>query len=448
MRYIPHTQADVQEMLKVCGVKTVDDLFSGIPATLRLSHPLNVPQALSEPEVLRLASQRAEENQPHPQNRSFLGGGVYRHYIPQVVSDLIRRSEFLTPYTPYQPEVSQGTLQVIFEFQTMISEIFVMEVANASNYDGSTSLAEAVLMALRLGKNRKKILLPANLHPEYRKVVDTLLQGVPCEKITIPYTEQGAIDRNALKDYLDSNLAACVVAYPNFFGGVEDISDIVEKVHKAGGIVITCTTEPLALGLFTSPGEMGVDIACGEGQSFGISPNFGGPHVGLFTTRKEFLRQMPGRLCGITEDTEGRRGFVLTLSTREQHIRRARATSNICTNQALCATQATMYLSLLGKEGFQRLSRINWNRAEYLKQGLSPLSEKTFPFVQTTFNEFVVRCKRPATETVEQMQKRGWLAGIPLSRWIPERTHDLLVNITEQNSKEDIDQFAEDLKQI
>lgn len=441
MRYIPHTPEEIQVMLKSVGLKSVAELFSSIPDLLQLEELLKLPTPLDEISLMRKLQSLAQENQIAPPNRSFLGGGVYRHYIPSAVHNLIQRSEFVTPYTPYQPEIAQGTLQTIFEFQTMVCEIFGMEVANASLYDGSTALAEAVLMGLRLQKNRKNILVPETLHPEYRQVVQTLLKNLGDHFVTIPVAKEGGIDRNALNDYLNPEIAACVLPCPNFFGIVEDLGDTVERIHQAGGLAIFCVTEPLSLGLFESPGALGADIVCGEGQSFGLPPSFGGPFVGLFATKEKFVRQMPGRLCGMTTDAQGRRGFVLTLVTREQHIRREKATSNICTNQALCATQMTIYLSLLGKQGLQKLAALNLERAEYAKEKLTAIAgiELMFPN-QTTFNEFVLTLPKPA-ETVSQ------IGGIPLSRWYSHWDHALLVSVTEMNEKEDIDDFANALKE-
>lgn len=437
MRYIPHTSEEIQAMLKAVGLRSVEDLFRSIPESLREEKPLKLPPPVDEQTLLAHLAWLGAQNKTLPLGRSFLGGGVYRHYIPSAVINLMQRSEFVTPYTPYQPEIAQGTLQVMFEFQTMIAEIFGMEVANASLYDGSTGLSEAILMALRLAKGRKNILIPASLHPEYLEVAKTILKSFNDQIILLPTSPQGGLEIASVGDYLNHDLACLVIPYPNFFGVVEDYREIIEKVHQSGGIVIFCVTEPLSLGLFESPGALGADIVCGEGQSLGLSPSFGGPFVGLFATKQEFVRQMPGRLCGMTSDSQGQRGFVLTLSTREQHIRREKATSNICTNQALCATQATIYLSLLGKEGFRKLALLNWERAEYAKQQLASLSGVKLRFPNAvTFNEFVITLER----RVENV------GGISLERWFSEFDSDLLVNVTEMNTKEDIDAFVSALK--
>lgn len=448
MRYIPHTTEEIQQMLKTVGLKSVAELFGTIPENLLLNKPLKLPLPLDEQSLLKHLETLAQENRLAAETRSFLGGGVYRHYIPSAVKDLIRRSEFVTPYTPYQPEIAQGTLQVMFEFQTMVGELFGMEVANASLYDGSTALAEASLMSLRLTKNRKNILVPASLHPEYRAVLQTVLKNLPAQLVTIPASKSGTIEHGALNDYLNQELAALIFPYPNFFGIVEETKELVDKVHQAGGLAIFCVTEPLSLGLFEAPGSLGADIVCGEGQSLGLPASFGGPFVGLFATKTEFVRQMPGRVCGMTTDSQGRRGFVLTLSTREQHIRREKATSNICTNQALCATQLTIYLSLLGKQGFQKLAKLNWQRAEYAKQKLTEIAgvKQMFPN-QTTFNEFVIALPKPTDVVLKTLKARGIDGGIPLNRWYGGWDKALLVNVTEMNELEDIDLFALELKE-
>lgn len=447
MRYIPHTNEEIQAMLKSVGLKSVEELFSSIPEPLLLQKPLKLPEPMDEQTLFRHLESVAERNHTLPPNRSFLGGGVYRHYIPSAVSDLIRRSEFLTPYTPYQPEIAQGTLQVMFEFQTMVAEIYGMDAANASLYDGSTALAEAILMAIRIGKNRRTILLPESIHPEYAQVVQTTLKSLDEHFVTLPAAQNGTIERSSLNDYLNADLACCVIPYPNFFGIVEDVRDIVEKVHQAGGLVIFSVAEPLSLGLFESPGALGADIVCGEGQSLGLSPSFGGPFAGFFATKQTFLRQMPGRLCGQTTDNKGKPGFVLTLSTREQHIRREKATSNICTNQALCATQITIYLTLLGKEGFKKLALLNWQRAEYAKQKLAAIPGVTLAFPEThTFNEFVIQLPKTADLVLKELRGRGFDGGIALERWYPGRENTVLVNVTEWNGREDIDALANTLK--
>lgn len=447
MRYIPHTPQEIQEMLKSVGCKSVAELFGTIPDSLLLEKPLNLPPPLDEAALFRHLGGLAKKNQSVAPHRSFLGGGVTRHFIPSAVKNLIQRSEFVTPYTPYQPEIAQGTLQVIFEFQTMVAEMFGMEVANASLYDGSTALSEAILMALRIQKNRKTILIPKCLHPEYRQTVRSLLKNLDVSLVEIPLSPNGGVDPGALNDYLKEEIAACVFPYPNFFGVVEANRELIQRLKAQGALIIFCVTEPLSLGLFESPGALGADIVCGEGQSLGLPPSFGGPFVGLFAAKAEYVRQMPGRLCGMTTDAKGRRGFVLTLSTREQHIRREKATSNICTNQALCATQMTMYLSLLGREGFQKLARLNWQRAEAAKEKLTAIRGVSLAFPKAvTFNEFVLKLPTAADLVLKELKQKGIEGGIPLGKWYPELGNALLVNVTEINAAEDIEEFADDLR--
>ncbi len=350
-RYLPHTQEEIEEMLKTIGLKGLRDLFEVIPENCRFSGSLNLPTPLSEPDL--------REHLRHLQSplyTCFLGGGAYYHFIPSVVSHLISRSEFYTAYTPYQPEISQGTLQAIFEYQTLMCQLTGMEVSNASMYDGASSLAEAVLMAYRITK-KKKVLLSEAIHPEYRKVIQTYLASDQQPIILIPYEREGGrTDEAILFDRLSEDVSAVVIQNPNFFGVIEDLHKIVEKVHQAGALVIIGFSEAIAYGILAPPGTMGADIVAGEGQSLGIPLSYGGPYLGIFTTREKFVRNMPGRLVGETVDLEGKRGFVLTLATREQHIRRERATSNICTNEGLCALMATIFLSSLGREGLKELA--------------------------------------------------------------------------------------------
>lgn len=446
MRYIPHTTEEIQAMLKTIGLRSVAELFASVPDSLLQEKPLKLPLALDEMTLLHHLEAIANENHTLPRSRSFLGGGVYRHYIPSAVGELARRSEFVTPYTPYQPEIAQGTLQVIFEFQTMVCQLFGMEVANASLYDGSTALAEAILMALRIGKNRKTILLPTALHPEYRQVAHTILKSFRDNIVELPFSKDGGFETAALNDYLNDDLAACVIPYPNFFGVAEDVREVVQKVQQAGGLVIFCVAEPLSLGLFEAPGAMGADIVCGEGQSLGLPPSFGGPFVGLFASKEKFLRQMPGRICGMTSDNKGRRGFVLTLSTREQHIRREKATSNICTNQGLCALMASIYLSLLGKQGLVELAKLNLSRANYAKKELLKTGKIKILFDGPTFNEFVISLPNAPT-ILEKLRAKGIFGGILIDRYYDELKDAVLVTVTEMNSKEDIDKFVHELKE-
>lgn len=431
-------------MLKTIGVEGICDLFATIPEPLRFRRPLDLPPPLSEIELRNHLRTLSRANAHGEDWSVFLGGGCYSHYIPSAVPALLSRGEFLTAYTPYQAEVSQGTLQSIFEYQTMVAEILGMEVANASHYDGSTGTAEGALMALNL-TGRKKVLVSRSVHPEYREVLQTYLQGREATIEEIPWAADGTIDRTKLPIGPDT---ACVIAgLPNFFGIVEDLTDIARRVHQEGGLLITSSPEPLAFGLFKTPGEMDVDIAVAEGQSFGNTMSFGGPSLGFFATKKAYVRSMPGRLVGETVDQEGRRGFVLTLATREQHIRRERATSNICTNVALCALAAAITLSLLGKAGFQKLAQINLDRAYDLGERLASLAGIRPLFSGTTFNEFVVRLPVDPAKLVQRLLKEKIIAGLPLKRWYPELSDGLLISLTEMNTDLQMERLIVSLKE-
>lgn len=447
MRYLPHTPDEIQEMLSTIGVTDLKDLFQTIPAPLRLKRPLNLPEALSEIDLKNHLRELSRKNAHGEEWSLFLGGGAYSHYIPSLVSYLISRGEFLTTYTPYQPEISQGTLQAIFEYQTMVAEILGMEVANASNYDGSTGTAEAAKLALAV-TGRKKILVARSLHPEYREVLKTYLQNESVTMEEIPFTKEGTLDRAFLQKQIGEETACIIAAYPSFFGTVEDLTDVAEQIHQKGGLFITSTTEPLALGLFKSPGEMGADIAVAEGQSFGVPMSFGGPYLGMFATKKEYVRAIPGRLIGETVDTEGKRGFVLTLATREQHIRRERASSNICTNVSLCALAATITLALWGKKGFEELAQLNFDRAADLKERLAKISGVEFIFPSITFNEFVIRTKKKPSELISKLVREKILMGIALDRWYPELENSILLCATEMNTPEQIERLVRCLEKI
>lgn len=442
MRYLPHTPAETEEMLRTVGVESIDQLFRTIPENLRLKRPLELPSPLTEIELRHHLRELSRHNTHGEEWASFLGAGSYAHYVPSAVGQLLLRGEFLTAYTPYQPEVSQGTLQAIFEYQTMVAEILGMEIANASTYDGSTGTAEAVLMALRL-KNRPKVLVAQTLHPEYRQVLQTYLSYQEVEVVEVPYAPDGTLARGV--KLLDDQTACLVVGTPNCFGVVEDFSDIAAAVHEQGALLIIASPEPLSFGLFKSPGEMGADIAVAEGQGFGNSLSFGGPSLGLFATRKEFVRALPGRLVGETVDADGQRGYVLTLATREQHIRRERATSNICTNVSLCALAATMTLALWGQEGFQKLARINYQRCEGLKKRLASLPGFELPFAGPTFNEFVLRTPGDPTATLEALRKEKILGGVLLKPWYPEVKNGILICVTELTPETQIDRLVKKL---
>jgi glycine dehydrogenase subunit 1 len=445
MRYIPHTEEDIRQMLETIGVHSLADLFAGIPAGVRLDRSLNLPAPLAEVELLRELGRLAAKNATAASHISFLGGGAYNHFIPAVVDYLISRSEFTTAYTPYQPEISQGTLQAIFEFQTLISQLTGMDAANASMYDGASACAEAVLMAVR-ATHRKRVLLSRALHPEYRQTVATYCRNLGMELVDISFGPAGCTDGQELQRLIDRDTAAVVAGYPNFFGVIEDLAALAAAAHGCGAYLVTAVQEPIALGLLNSPGALGADIVVGEGQSFGIPLSFGGPYLGFFAVRRKDVRSMPGRLVGETVDKEGRRGFVLTLATREQHIRREKATSNICSNQGLCALMATVYLSLMGKSGIRELAMHNLSKSEYAKQSIAKLPGFSLPFDGLTFNEFVVEAEEGAQVVLARLEKQGILGGLPLSRFYENMPKRFLVCATEQNSRDEIDALVATLR--
>ncbi len=438
MRYIPHTDDDIRVMLSRIGLADVSTLFDCIPKSLQLQRDLDLPPPLSEPELERHLSDLAARNDG-ARMTSFLGGGAYRHHSPAAINQLLLRGEFFTAYTPYQAEVAQGTLQAIFEFQTMISRLLGLDVANASMYDGASATAEAVLMAARLRKGRK-VLVSAALNPAYRAVIDTYTQYGDLEVLTIPFGADGRVDRAALAAMPIGEACAVVVASPNFFGVIEDLAALRSAV-TVDALFVVSFGEPLAYAMLRPPGACGADIAAGEGASFGLATSFGGPYLGLFATKKEFVRSMPGRLAGETVDTRGERGYVLTLSTREQHIRREKATSNICTNQALCALAASIYLSLHGKAGLPALAKLNRDLAESAKAKLVAAGAVT-RFDAPTFNEFVVRLPRAAASVVESARAEGMIPGLPLAGLDGFDDRDLLICLTELNTTDDIDRLA------
>jgi len=445
MRYLPLSDTDRSEMLARIGVKTVDDLFADVPKNLLLKEPVDLPRRKGEMDVERILSRMSAKNVPASSVPFFVGAGAYKHHVPATVDHLIQRSEFLTSYTPYQPEIAQGTLQYLFEFQTQVAALTGMEVANASMYDGSTGTGEAVLMAHRVTKRRKAV-LSGGLHPHYAEVVRTLSDMASDSVVTMKPDVSGAED---ILSQIDDSVSCVVVQSPDVFGNVRDLKPIAEKAHQHGALLIAVFTEVVSLGLVASPGSQGADIVVGEGQSIGNALNFGGPYVGLFATQSKFIRQMPGRLCGETVDADGNRGFVLTLSTREQHIRRDKATSNICTNSGLCALAFTIHMTLLGETGLKRLARVNHANAIKLADLLAGVKgvevlNKTF------FNEFTVRLSKPAAETVERLAEKGVLAGVPVSRLLPDAGLDdlLLVASTEVNTDDDRAALCAALKEV
>ena len=440
MRYLPLTDADRREMLATIGAPSVDALFRDVPAAARLDGPVDLPRAQGEIEVERALSRMAAKNVSAGSVPSFLGVGSYRHHVPASVDYLIQRGEFLTSYTPYQPEISQGTLQALFEFQTQVALITGMDVANASMYDGASACAEAVMMANRVTR-RTRAVLSGGLHPHYREATATHARFVGFEAAAQAPDFGGTED---LRGLIDDRTACVVVQNPDFFGRVRDYSDLAEACHAKGALLIIAVTEVVSLGAIAPPGAMGADIVVAEGQSIGNALNFGGPYVGLFATREKYVRQMPGRLAGQTVDAEGRRGWVLTLSTREQHIRREKATSNICTNSGLCALAFTIHMALLGEEGFTRLARLNHARGVQLAERLERVPGVRL-LNECFFNEFTLRLPKPAAPVVEMLAASGVLGGVPVSRLYPDRPEAadlLLVAATETNTEDDMDIFA------
>ncbi len=444
MRYLPQTEATVAEMLDVVGVRDVAELFRDIPAPLREGAAIDLPPGLPELDVRRALADLAARNDGAAA-LSFLGAGAYPHFVPAVVDNVLQRAEFYSAYTPYQPEVSQGTLQAIFEFQTMVAMLLGLDVANASLYDGASAAAEAVLMALRIQPKRHKVVVARSLHPQYREVIATYLRGLgEPELVEAPFAADGRVDARRLADLVDADTACVVVGYPNFFGVIEDLAAVAALAEAHGALLVSATPESLALATLRSPGAAGAAIAVAEGQSFGVPLSYGGPGVGLFATATRHVRNMPGRLVGQAQDTAGRRGYVLTLATREQHIRRERATSNICTNQGLIALAVTVYLSLLGKQGLYNLGRLNLARAHRAQRRLC---ERTWKprFAAPFFNEFAISGADTAA-ALRRAREAGIIAGVELGRWYPELDGALLLAVTEQHGDADVDRLAEVLR--
>jgi glycine dehydrogenase subunit 1 len=435
MRYLPLTPTDRTDMLARIGVASVDELFTDIPADKRLKGLVDLPLHQGEWQVERQLAAMAGRNVPAGSVPFFVGGGAYRHHVPATVDHLIQRSEFLTSYTPYQPEIAQGTLQYLFEFQTQVAALTAMDVANASMYDGSTACGEAVLMAHRVTRRRKAV-LSGGLHPQYAEVVRTLSAMAGDDVVDLPADVSGTEDLVAA---IGDDVSCVVVQSPDFFGNLRDLSAVAQACHTKGALLVAVFTEAVSLGLVEPPGASGADIVVGEGQSIGNGLNFGGPYVGLFATKSKYVRQMPGRLCGETVDADGRRGFVLTLSTREQHIRRDKATSNICTNSGLCCLAFTIHMTLLGEAGLTRLAQINHARAVRLADALSGVKGVEV-VTQAFFNEFTVRLPRPAAGVVEELARRRILAGLPASRLLPGQGLDdcLILAATETTTDDDI----------
>ena len=447
MRYIPNSPEERVEMLEIVGLKSADELFRSIPQDVQLNRALNITEPLAESEVIGAMEDFAAANTAS-RKPSFLGAGVYSHFSPTIVDHLIQRSEFFTSYTPYQPEISQGTLQYIFEFQTLIAQLTGMDVANASMYDGSTATAEAVLMAQRVTR-RDKFLVAETVHPEYEEVTKTYTQHGDSIFETIGFDKSTGRVLDEDLNKLDDKTAALVVQSPNFFGCVEDLQALADKAHAVGALLIVVVTEAISLGLLKTPGTCGADIVVGEGQSFGIPMSYGGPHLGLFACKEKYVRNIPGRLVGIAYDKNGNRGFVLTLATREQHIRREKATSNICTNQGLIALAATIYMEAMGKNGLQEVAMQNAQKTAYAKKQIASLEGFSIPFSAPTFNEFVVRAPKNAGEILETIRtENGIVGGLALSKYYAGNKNDFLVCVTETNTKAQIDDLVEGLRNM
>ncbi|MGO4738339.1 aminomethyl-transferring glycine dehydrogenase subunit GcvPA [Bosea sp. 2KB_26] len=445
MRYLPLTDTDREDMLARIGVPDIDALFSDVPVGKLLKAPLDLPRAKGELEVERIMGRMAARNVAASAAPFFVGAGAYKHHVPATVDHLIQRSEFLTSYTPYQPEIAQGTLQYLFEFQTQIAALTGMEVANASMYDGSTATGEAVLMAHRVTRRRKAV-LSGGLHPHYTDVVKTL-SGMASDEV-VALAPDVAANEDILAQ-IDDQTSCVVVQSPDVFGNLRDLKPIADKAHAHGALLIAVFTEVVSLGAVTSPGAMDADIVVGEGQSIGNALNFGGPYVGLFAAKSKYLRQMPGRLCGETVDADGHRGFVLTLSTREQHIRRDKATSNICTNSGLCVLAFTIHMTLLGEAGLSRLAELNHANAVKLADMLAGVKGVKL-LHDSFFNEFTLKLSKPAAEVVEALAEKGVLGGVPVSRLLPGAGLDdlLIVANTEINTDEDRAAFVAALAEV
>ena len=449
MRYLPLTDEDRSQMLAAIGASSTQDLYQDVPDKALLKAPIDLPFHGGEMDVEKTISDLAAKNLSPSSAPCFLGAGAYRHHVPATVDYLIQRGEFLTAYTPYQPEVSQGTLQYLYEFQTQVALLTGMDVANASMYDGATACAEAVLMASRATR-KKRAVLAGGLHPHYVSVTATSAQHLGIELVAPDADPTHAALASSVTDLIDEQTSCVVVQSPDLFGRIVDLQPIAEAAHAVGALLIAVTTEVISLGLLEAPGNLGADIVVGEGQSLGNPLSFGGPYVGLFATRSKLVRQMPGRVTGETQDVEGQRGWVLTLSTREQHIRREKATSNICTNAGLCALAFTIHASLLGEEGLNRLARINHANACKLADMLTGVEGVTI-LNDSFFNEFTVQLSKPATDVVEALAERGILGGVPLSRLLPDRDdllNKMLITATECTSDDDMTALTHALQEV
>jgi len=440
--YIANTEKGKQEMLDSIGVKSIEDLFSDIKSNHK-PKSFNLPEGKSEFEVIQHMRRLANKNSSYL--IPFIGGGYYDHYVPCAVKALASRSEFYTAYTPYQPECAQGTLQALYEYQSSICALTEMEVSNASLYEGGTALYEAVMMSIRI-TNRNKIVMDGGVSPIYRKIIRSYTNNLKFQFYQTPVSH-GKSDRKEIEKLLDKNTAAIILQNPNFFGVIDDYSDIVKKAHDLGILVIESVC-PISLGILKTPGEMDVDIVTGEGQSLGLPLNFGGPYLGFMATKKKYIRKMPGRIVGETVDTKGRRCFVNTIQAREQHIKREKATSNICTNVALCAIQSVIYMSLIGKEGFKELAQLNLDKAEFARQTLEKIDGVQVKRSSPTFNEFTVMMNKDASLVVEAMVDRGYAAGFPLGRYYEGMENYMIIAVTEKRTKKEIIDYAKSLGEV
>jgi len=444
-RYIPNTDADREAMVREIGVKDVGELFADIPVESRLNRRLNLPEAVSEPELISLMKELSASCASAEQYSYFLGAGCYNHYIPGIIDHILTRSEFYTAYTPYQPEISQGTLQAMFEFQTLVCQLTGMEAANSSMYDCGTALAEAAIMATRVLRKRATVVVSSSVHPEYRAILKAYLGRLGLKVKEFGFNESGRADVASFQDSLDDDVAAVIVQSPNFFGVIEDLAELSDATSSVGALLIDVVSDPISLGILKPPGELGADIVVGQGQSLGIPMSFGGPHLGLFACREKFVRQMPGRLAGRTADHNGRPGFVMTLATREQHIRRGRATSNICTNHQLMALAAAVYMTTMGKAGMRDVAELNLFKTDYAKNRLLDMGAQLV-FSGPVFNEFVVKTARPVKAVNESLREQGIIGGLGLDRFyeqFDDRT--MLACCTEGVSRDAIDIFCEEV---
>ncbi|MFN8591271.1 MAG: aminomethyl-transferring glycine dehydrogenase subunit GcvPA [Thermomicrobiales bacterium] len=444
MTFNPHTADDREAMLAATGADSSEAFFTPIPASVRFPE-LRLPAVLTEMEAADQLSTLAGGNTAFAAPDVFLGAGSYRHFVPATVGQILARGEFYTAYTPYQPEVAQGTLQVIYEFQSLVATLLGVDIANASMYDGATALAEGALITVSMPKGRRRIVITPTVHPAYRDVLRTYVQGLPLDVVEMPLADNGFITTpEHIAPFLADDLACVVMQYPNFFGGIEQIAEIADLVHAHGGSLVVSTL-PLPLALLQPPGLLGADVVAAEGQSLGVPQSFGGPYVGLLGARQSFVRQMPGRLAGVTADSEGKRGFVLTLQTREQHIRREKATSNICTNQGLMATAATTYMATVGPTGFREAAYRAYQNAHYLADRIAALPGYRLASDAHFFNEFVVSTPVPARDVNAALLQRGILGGLDLGRTDPRLDHHLLLCATETNTRAGIDRLVESL---